>query len=295
MEAIFEPTEFPLGGFQSKKELADYVIYGVPLDRTASFRSGCGKGPNHLRFANANIETVSSFSRIDLSSVLIHDLGNLVIKEKSTQQVLEELGELTAKCIAEKRFPLAIGGEHTIIAGIAQSLPKSTLVVVDAHLDLRDKYNDDKFSHACAIARAYEEGDFDNIVFIGTRAVSSEELDFAVEERFTILWAHDLISMSALEFRKTISKIFDSSSAFYLSLDLDGIDPAFAPGVGNPETNGLWPWHVLELVYKISPKLVGADITEYNPELDDSSLRTGILAARIAQTILVEHYNSRNK
>ncbi len=292
MGTEFKPAQFPFGGFQSKRELAEYLVYGIPLDRSASFQSGCEEGPNRIRFANANIETVSPFSKIDLSNVLIHDLGDLEISDMDTPRILELLKENTKAFLDENLFPLAIGGEHTITAGIAQAIPRSTLIVIDAHLDLRKEYEGNQLSHACAIARAYETRNFDKVVFMGTRAVSKEELDFATSEEMTILWAHDLIMMNAPEFRKTISSTIDQESRVYLSIDMDGIDPAFAPGVGNPEANGLWPWHLFELIDSISEKLVGADITEYNPR-QDPTLKTGVLAARIGQTILVEHYASR--
>ncbi len=292
MDGEFSPTKLPFGGFQSRKELADYLIYGVPLDVSASFRKGCEEGPSKLRIANSNIESISPFSKIDLANLLIHDLGDLIITDNDTASVLGKLGEITKIARKKKLFPFAIGGEHTITAGIAEGLPRSTLVIIDAHLDLRYEYNENKFSHACAISRAYEKGDFDNVVFVGTRAVTREEIEFAKENEFIVLWSHDLVRMTASEFRNTLLAILDSKDPIYLSIDMDGIDPGFAPGVGNPEANGLWPWHVLELIKIVAGRLIGADMTEYNPKYD-CSLSTGVLAARIAQTILVEHFASK--
>ncbi len=252
----------------SSIEEADYVVFGIPYDSTQTFRSGSRFAPNAIREASWNLESYSAYFLIDLESVRICDAGNV-----NCDGSFDDIVIRTQKLINSfEAFPIAIGGEHTISYAVFKNFKDSCYVVFDAHLDLRDEFDGNRFSHACVSRRVYELGS--NLIVIGVRSFSREELDFAEENCIEFYYSWDLIERGV---NPVIEKVSEYENV-YISLDMDVFDPAYAPGVSTPEPLGIHPLHFLKIISAISKRIVGFDVVEVIP---DQNKITQTLAAKL--------------
>ena len=277
---LFVSPSIIFGGFQRSFEEADYVILGAPLDVTSTFRAGCRFAPSAIRQASLYLETYSFRAGIDAEGLLVHDLGDLHV----TGEVNETLGqlELVVKEILEAhKLPVLIGGEHTITLGATKGIDEKVAIVsFDAHLDMRDEYMGLKTSHTTFMRRIYEQVTPQKILEIGTRAVCKEELNFAKNQGIQFLTVQQIMEDGL---KKTIQKIENSlsdSNKLYLTIDMDVLDPAFAPAVQNPEPDGLDVRTLLDLLYEVCKRsIVAFDLVEVTPHYDTGT--TAIQAAKI--------------
>jgi len=247
---------------------AEFVIVGIPYDSTQSFKSGSRFAPNAIREASWNLETYSLYFNFNLDFAKICDAGNINVDGgfdkviKNTESFIKNLDSQTL---------ITLGGEHTISYAVVKALNKLDLcyVVFDAHLDLRDKFDDNPYSHACTTRRIFELG-VDKIVIIGARSGTEEELIFAKENGIEVYYSWDF----------DLSKIERSigDSLIYLSIDMDVFDPAFAPGVSTPEPFGLNPIVMLKFFEKFSKRILAMDVVEVIP---DAEKITQTLAAKL--------------
>lgn len=258
------------------------TVFGIPFDSTHSYKPGCRFGPDVIRDAFNNIEIFHPELGIDLDTVNIEDLGNTTHTVVASDMV-EMVRKITAELVTKKRQLFILGGEHLITYGTYLAFPKETgYVVFDAHYDLRDEYADIKLSHAAYLRRIVEERGPENILHVGARAFVKEELAFLKE--------HDIKTVSDREIRegkgpKLLQDFASSFDELYTSFDLDVLDPAFAPGVGNPETVGLTSRELFDLIYSLKQqKITGVDIVELNPYFDNGS--TSSLAGKIMSTMI---------
>jgi len=184
-----------------------------------------------------------------------------------------------------------LGGEHLITLGSFTCFPKDTgYVVFDAHYDLRDQYADIKLSHAAYLRRIVEERGSENIVHVGARAFVKEELAFLKEHNIKTVSDKDIRDGNGTKLLKDITSTFDK---IYLSIDLDVLDPAFAPGVGNPEAVGISSRELYDLVTTLqNKKIVAADIVELNPTYDNGA--TASMAAKMISTIIAMNLSRSN-
>lgn len=253
-----------------------YVIFGVPFDSTVSFRSGEKMAPNEIRKASYNMESYSVYRGVDIRDAGVFDLGD--IEEcQNPEDMIEEVYSVVDKIVSDRKFPIMIGGEHTVSNGAIKRI-RSKVVFIDAHTDYRDAYMGNKNSHACVARRTSEVVGKENVVSIGTRSISKEELDAGPQRYFTSFEVNS--DNSRL---KSFLKEF-SSSPVYLSIDFDGFDPAYAPGVGTPEPFGLNPMVVMDVLDSVGANLVGLDLNEITPTFDNGN--TSMLAARIIQEVV---------
>ena len=251
----------------SKLEEADFIIFGIPYDATQSFKPGSRFAPNAIREASWNLEDYSFFSRFPLYKAKICDAGNV-----NTDGTFEEIIERVSNFMRSfSGIPIALGGEHSISYAVARNVSNACFVIFDAHLDMRSDFDGNPYSHACTARRIYELGN--EVVLIGVRSCSEEELEFAESEGIEIYSALDILT-------RGIDFIFDKINAekIYLSVDMDAFDPAFAPGVSTPEPFGLNPLDLLRFINNFSGKIVGMDIVEVVP---DTEKVTQTLAARL--------------
>ena len=258
------------------------TIFGVPFDSTHSYKPGCRFGPDAIRDAFNNIEIFQPEFGVDLEAEAISDLGNTrhtVVATEMLQMVKNVISELKKQ---DKQI-IILGGEHLITLGSFTCFPKDTgYVVFDAHYDLRDQYADIKLSHAAYLRRIVEERGSENIVHVGARAFVKEELAFLQEHNIATVSDKEISNGNGPKLLKDITSTFDS---VYLSVDLDVLDPAFAPGVGNPEAVGISSRELYDLITSLQNKnIVAADIVEMNPTYDNGS--TAAIAAKIISTII---------
>jgi len=258
------------------------VIFGVPFDSTHSYKPGCRFGPDVIRDAFNNIEFFQPEFGIDLETVNINDLGNTKQTVVATE-MLQMVENITSELKKQNKQLIILGGEHLITLGSFTCFPKDTgYVVFDAHYDLRDQYADIKLSHAAYLRRIIEKRGSENIVHVGARAFVKEELAFLKEYNIATVSDKEIRDGNGPKLLKDITSTFDS---IYLSIDLDVLDPAFAPGVGNPEAIGISSRELYDLVTTLqNKKIVAADIVELNPTYDNGS--TAAMAAKMIATII---------
>lgn len=252
-------------------------VFGVPFDATSTFRAGSRFAPNAIRDAFLNIEVYFKDLDIDVEKVCIEDLGNLK-QTGSVQSMVVAVQKVTEELLQQNKLPAILGGEHTLTYASYLATRGSMLVVFDAHLDLRDEFADMRLSHATYLRRLLEEVDTEVIV-IGARAASKEEWEFAEKKRVKVI-PPPSEDRSLQEYVKTIKSSIGQRS-IYVSIDLDVVDPAYAPAVGNPEPGGLTSREFLTILSALKGyRLLGFDIVELDPLVD-----TGASAALAAKAL----------
>jgi len=258
------------------------VIFGVPFDSTHSYKPGCRFGPDVIRGTFNNIEIFQPEFGVDLEAVNINDLGNTKHTVVATE-MLQMVENITSELKKQSKQIIILGGEHLITLGSFTCFPKDTgYVVFDAHYDLRDQYADIKLSHAAYLRRIVEKRGSENIVHVGARAFVKEELAFLKEHNITTVSDKEIRNGNGAKLLKDVTSTFDS---LYVSIDLDVLDPAFAPGVGNPEAVGISSRELYDLITTLqNKKIVAADIVELNPTYDNGS--TASMAAKMIATII---------
>ena len=257
-------------------------VFGVPFDATSTYRIGSRFAPNAIREAFQNIEIYSKRLKKDLENVNIKDLGNLA-KVGDIHKMNKMVEEVTKEIISDDKIPVILGGDHSLTNGSVRAIDNCTLVVFDAHLDCRDEFEELKLSHATFLRRLYEDGCISNLVHVGSRAATKDEWDFVDKDNIAIIDMEKIYDLKTglKQFKDALS----SSNNIYISIDLDVIDPAFAPGVGNPEANGMSSREMLEFIYCLNNfKLTGFDIVELIPTYDNGS--TSALAARLLSELI---------
>ena len=258
------------------------TVFGIPFDSTHSYKPGCRFGPDVIRDAFNNIEIFHPYFGVDLETVNIEDLGNTT-HTVSVKEMLDMVKKVTTELVAKNRQLFILGGEHSLTYGTYMSFPKETgYVVFDAHYDLRDEYADTKLSHAAYLRRIVEERGANNILHVGARAFVKEELEFLKENNIKTISDSEVREGKGPELLKDFASSYDS---LYASFDLDVLDPAFAPGVGNPEAVGMTSRELFDLIHSLEGKKIsGIDIVELNPQYDNGS--TASIAAKIMSTMI---------
>ena len=258
------------------------TIFGVPFDSTHSYKPGCRFGPDVIREAFNNIEIFEPNFGTDLETANIQDLGNIQHTVSATE-MLSMVEKTTTELQKNKTQLIALGGEHLLTLGTYMSFPKDTgYVVFDAHYDLRDQYADMKLSHAAYLRRIVEKRGSENIIHVGARAYVKEELEFLKENNIQTITDKQIRDGEGPDLLKKATENFDS---IYTSIDLDVLDPAFAPGVGNPEAVGITSRELYDMITSLQErKIIAADIVELNPSFDNGS--TAALAAKMISTII---------
>jgi len=258
------------------------TVFGVPYDATHSYKPGCRFGPDAIRDSFNNIELFHPELQVDLETVNIEDLGN-TRHTAVASEMIDMVKKITTELVAKQRQLFILGGEHSITYGAYTSFPKETgYVVFDAHYDLRDEFADTKLSHASYLRRIVEERGSENILHVGARAFVKEELEFLKENNIKTISDREIREGKGPQLLKDYVSTFDS---IYSSFDLDVLDPAFAPGVGNPEAVGIDSRELFDLIHSFEEiKVIGVDIMELNPYHDNGS--TASLAAKIMSTLI---------
>jgi len=282
--------------FSASREDSPVSIIGAPLDMSNSHAPGTMYAPEQIRRVAESLEWYSFISEKDLTEIGFYDEGDLVLYPGDLPRSIELISEALSSLSNEGRFPLMLGGEHTSTLGAAEILRSNCLIIVfDAHLDLREDYLGSSLNHATVMRRLWEKIPSADFVFIGTRAVTPEELQFARKESMEIFTSRAIWKFGAAEAARKIRKMAEEAECTYITFDMDAIDPGFAPGVGTPEPLGLDPHTAMEMLHSfIGRKTVGMDIVEVNP-LRDCGEATTSLAARIVIESVIKYGLSRRE
>ena len=251
-------------------------LVGVPYDASSSFLRGSAQGPPLIREALRSLAG-NSFTERGADLTQLADAGDLAISEDpASARAQIEAG--IASMLSKGFTAIALGGDHSITYPIMRAIAKQhrtiTILHIDAHGDLYDEFEGDRFSHACPFARIMEEQLCSRLVQVGIRTLTPHQRDqiarFGVE---TIEMQH---------FAGGARPAIDGP--VYLSIDIDGIDPGFAPGVSHREPGGLSVRDVLSMIHALAGPIVGADIVEFNPAQDLGGV-TASVAAKITREI----------
>jgi agmatinase len=245
-------------------------VFGVPFDATASYRPGSKFGPNALREALLNIEIYSTRLGLDLERESIEDLGN-VRHTANVEEMTKAVAAVTRELLQAPCVPAVVGGEHTLTYATTRELPAETAIVVfDAHLDLRDEYDGFRLGHATFLRRLVEGRTAKNIVHVAARAASGDEWRFA--DATGLAMVSDAVLRTSDKRAQLVQGLLADVTQVYVSLDLDVLDPAYAPGVGNPEPAGFSTHELLELLHSLAGKqVVGFDVVELCPSYDNGA------------------------
>lgn len=259
-------------GINSSKEEAEYLILGIPYDGTSTYRPGARFAPNAIREASKNLETVSLRSRVDLENMKIHDLGDLDVAS-SLEETLRRLELVTKESRQQGKFQVSLGGEHSITLGAIRAWGSEIGILdFDAHMDLRDEYQGARLSHATFMRRIAEEIGTDRIVQVGIRAVCSEELRFAEEEKIHFFTSYDLFRSGVATLADSLRRAIKDFEKIYITIDSDVLDPSFAPAVGNPEPEGISTTQLIELLHQVlDRRVIGMDLVEVTPVYDSGA------------------------
>jgi agmatinase len=255
------------------------TLIGLPWDVNSSFLRGAAAAPPLVRQAlfspSSNTWTESL---VDIGAPgRLADAGDLVLPESDAAMGLIE--DAIRRVILDGGTPLALGGDHAvtypILRAVGPHYPGLTIVHIDAHPDLYDEFDGRRYSHACPFARIMEDGLAARLVQVGIRARNGHQHEQA--RRLGV----ETIDMQAW----AAGERPGSAGPLYLSIDLDGLDPAFAPGVSHREPGGLSVRDVIGLVHALAGPLVGADVVEFNPGQDPLGV-TAQVAAKIVKELV---------
>ena len=262
------------------------IVIPFGLEKTVSYGSGTKDGPKEIIKASHQVELYDEefncepFKKIGIKTIKPFKINNNI------KIALNQISELNERILSKKKFPLTLGGEHSITPGcikpFVKKFNKILILHFDAHADLRNSYNNQKFSHASAIRRCLDHKNV-SLVSFGIRNISKEEVPYLKKnsKRIEIFWAKDKKKWNLKKFKRIIS-----NKIVYLTFDVDGFDSSLMPATGTPEPGGLFWDETLEIL-KIAAKnsnIVGADINELAPIKGFNSYN--FLVAKLAYKIL---------
>lgn len=267
-------------GVSGAFDKSPYVFFGVPYDRSSTYKAGSRFGPGAIRDVSANLELYSTRSDVDLEKVPVHDMGDVDTVEDS-RETLKRITSIWSDLVAAGKIPIMAGGEHTITKAAVDALPTDLgIVSFDAHLDLRNEYLGEKLMHATFMRRVSERIGPTHIMEVGIRAFSKPELDFCKKSGVEVITPQELRKATLEKTSQRIRSFLSKFAHSYMTVDIDALDPAYAPGVGNPEPDGLTTDELLTCVQaSMSRNTIGIDAVEVSPEYDSG--QTAAVCAKV--------------
>ncbi len=287
------PVRPGFGGFDEPYERAEVVFVGAPLDVTSSYRSGYRFAPARIREASANLETYVTQADLDVFEQLnISDLGDILVTPTDLQGTGKRISNVVRQIRAQGKLPVLLGGEHTVTYFSLEPFDDIFVIQLDAHRDLREEYLGDRLCHATVMRRVLDRLPPDRVLQMGIRSCSKEEAEFAARKNIATCTSEELIDNIPTAIGE--AKKLAGNSPVYLTIDLDVLDPAFAPGVATPEPGGLSTVELLRLLRGLGElNLTAFDIVELVPPHDDGT--TAFVAAKIAYELLAAIAKSKKK
>jgi agmatinase len=243
---------------------ARVVILPVPLDRTTSYVAGTRNGPHEILVASSHMELWDEETETDVHSIGIFTLPEMEFPFGTIDEVVREIRRVASEIVSRGKFPVVIGGEHSItppiVAAIAERHPGLSVLQIDAHADLRDSYMGTPHNHACAMRRVLESVPATQV---GIRSLSPEEAAVIPSLRTRVFYDFNM-----RDDPRWMDRVVESlSETVYVTIDVDGFDPAIMPATGTPEPGGLSWYEVLGLLRRVTEKkrVVGLDLVELSP------------------------------
>lgn len=289
MNCIKYPNNFAeIPDSHSDYKNSKVVILPFPYEKTTCYLKGTEKGPSAIIKASGEMELFDE----ELGNIF--RVGICTLKELKVDKKPEEMVGIIhnhiKKLLEGNKFPVILGGEHSITSGIVKAIKEKYLdlsvLQIDAHADLREDFEGTKHSHACAMKRV---GEICPVVPVGIRSLSFEEAEFIKEKKLKIFWAKDIVDNDKW-FDNAISRL---SKNVYITIDLDGFDPSIMPSVGTPEPGGLGYYQVLRFLKRVCEKrnVVGFDIVELCP--NENEISSDFTAARMIYKLIGFKFGKR--
>lgn len=268
---------------------ARVVILPIPLDRTTSYVPGTRNGPHEILVASSHLELWDEETQTDVHSIGIYTLPEMEFPFASMEEVVCEIRRVVAELVNRGKFPLILGGEHSItpavVGAVAAKYPGLSVLQIDAHADLRESFMGTRHSHACAMRRTLEHA---RATQVGIRSLSSEEAAAAPSLPTEIFYDFNMRQDA-----DWIDRVVDSlSETVYITIDVDGFDPAIMPATGTPEPGGLSWYEALTLLRRVIERrtVVGCDIVELSPMA--GNVAPNFLCAKLIYKILSYRFGS---
>ena len=271
-------------GCDSEYEESGIVLFGAPFDSTTSFRPGARFGSAAIRHESFGIETYSPYQDKDLTDIKVFDCGDLELSFGLPEEALKDIEDQSRKILNDGKLPILIGGEHLVTLGsvkaVFEKYPDLQIIHFDAHCDLRDDYLGAKLSHACVLRRCHE--------LVGDGKIHQFCIRSGDREEF--LFAKDHTDMHKFNFdglQEVCDELKKNNTPVYFTIDLDCMDPSQFCGTGTPEAGGVSFTQLLDAILTVSKtNIVGADINELAPMLDNSGASTAVACKVLRELIL---------
>ncbi|WLR53315.1 agmatinase [Bacillus tianshenii] len=262
------------------------VIYGMPMDWTVSFRPGSRFGPARVREVSLGLEEYSPYVDRHLEEVKYFDAGDIPLPFGNPQRSIDMIEEFVDKVLEAGKYPLGIGGEHLVtwpvIKAMHRKYPDMALIHIDAHADLREDYEGEPLSHSTPVRKACGLLGPENVYSFGIRSGMREEFQYAKESG---------MYMAKFDVAEPLKEVLPKLAGrnVYVTIDIDVLDPAHAPGTGTAEAGGITSKELLEAITAISNSdlnVIGSDLVEVAPQYDPSE-QTQIAASKFIREMLL--------
>lgn len=265
---------------------ADAILYGMPMDWTVSYRPGSRFGPGRIREVSIGLEEYSPYLDSDLADLNFFDAGDIPLPFGNPQRSLDMIEEYVDSILEKGKFPLGMGGEHLVswpvIKAMYKKFPDLAIIHFDAHTDLRTDYEGEPLSHSTPIRKAAELIGPQNVFSFGIRSGMKEEFEWAKEVGMN-LYKFDVLE----PLKEVLPKL--AGRPVYVTIDIDVLDPAHAPGTGTLEAGGITSKELLDSIVAIANSninVVGADLVEVAPVYDHSD-QTPVAASKFVREMLL--------
>ncbi|MGN7325919.1 agmatinase [Bacillus pumilus] len=273
-------------GSQPTWEDAKVILYGMPMDWTVSYRPGSRFGPNRIREVSIGLEEYSPYLDRELHEVPFFDAGDIPLHFGNAQKSLDLIEEYVDSILEKGKFPLGMGGEHLVSWPVFRAMhkkyPDLAIIHMDAHTDLREEYEGEPLSHSTPIRKVAGLIGPENVFSFGIRSGMKEEFEWAKEAGMHI---------SKFEVLEPLKKVLPKLKGrpVYVTIDIDVLDPAHAPGTGTVDAGGITSKELLASIHAIAGsdvQVVGADLVEVAPVYDHSD-QTANTASKLLREMLL--------
>ncbi|KRD82998.1 agmatinase [Bacillus sp. Root147] len=267
-------------------EESEAVLYGMPMDWTVSYRPGSRFGPTRIREVSIGLEEYSPYLDRELEEVKYFDAGDIPLPFGNPQRSLNMIEEYIDQLLAADKFPLGMGGEHLVSWPVMKAMykkyPDLAIIHMDAHTDLREEYEGEPLSHSTPIRKVAELIGPENVYSFGIRSGMKEEFQWAKENGMHI---------SKFEVLEPLKEILPTLAGrpVYITIDIDVLDPAHAPGTGTVDAGGITSKELLASIHAIAKsdlRIVGGDLVEVAPIYDPSEQTANTASKLIREMIL---------
>lgn len=267
----------------------DGVYLGIPFDDGTTYRTGARYGPSSIREQSRLLRPYNYFLDVYPFEVMNYiDYGDVNVVPGYIEDTFRASEEKISMIAKARVIPFIAGGDHSITLSALRSLSKFhgklNIVHLDSHFDFWDQYWGKKYTHGTWLRRAMDENILNGISQGGMRGpfFGKEDLTFAKEHKINLRTIRDFHSLGSSSAMKELLNSLDKEEPLYISVDIDVVDPAYAPGTGTPEVGGITSWEIMEALRTlVGYRVIGFDVVEVSPQFDPISQNTSLLAANL--------------